>query len=79
MSSNEVSDSFTPVGSSYAKGVLTGLSPNILVQRSPSHFQTGTFYWSHVSVYAGDETPDMLGVDVMQTRRALISSTKSSA
>ena len=23
------------------------LHPNIMVQRSPSHFQTGTFYWAH--------------------------------
>jgi len=47
--SNEVSDKTTPVDSSYTKRTLSGLHPNIMVQRSPSHFQTGTFYWSHVS------------------------------
>lgn len=46
---NEVSDKTTPVDSLYTKKTLTGLHPNIMVQRSPSHFQTGTFYWSHVS------------------------------
>jgi hypothetical protein len=35
--------------SSYAKQRLTALHPNVMVQRSPSHFQTGTFYWAHVS------------------------------
>jgi hypothetical protein len=25
-----------------------GLHENICVQRSPSHLQTGTFYWAHV-------------------------------
>nr|XP_018262600.1 phospholipase D [Kwoniella dejecticola CBS 10117]OBR84758.1 phospholipase D [Kwoniella dejecticola CBS 10117] len=44
---NEVSDKTTPVDSLYTKRTLTGLHPNIMVQRSPSHFQTGTFYWSH--------------------------------
>ncbi|ORX40300.1 hypothetical protein BD324DRAFT_641172 [Kockovaella imperatae] len=44
---NEVSDKTTPVDSLYAKKTLTGLHHNIMVQRSPSHFQTGTFYWSH--------------------------------
>jgi hypothetical protein len=48
-SSNEVSDKTTPVDSLYTKKTLTNLHPNIMVQRSPSHFQTGTFYWSHVS------------------------------
>ena len=48
MCSNEVSDNFTPVDSTYTKSTLVGLHPNIMVQRSPSHFQTGTFYWSHV-------------------------------
>ncbi|WRT67553.1 uncharacterized protein IL334_004525 [Kwoniella shivajii] len=46
---NEVSDKTTPVDSLYTKKTLTGLHPNVMVQRSPSHFQTGTFYWSHVS------------------------------
>ncbi|KAI0771162.1 phospholipase D [Trametes elegans] len=31
----------------YTKQRLTSLHPNIMVQRSPSHFQTGTFYWAH--------------------------------
>ncbi|WFD33741.1 phospholipase D [Malassezia cuniculi] len=44
---NEVSNNFTPTDSSYAKTRLMGLHPNIFVQRSPSHFQTGTFYWAH--------------------------------
>ncbi|OCF40014.1 phospholipase D [Kwoniella heveanensis CBS 569] len=44
---NEVSDKTTPVDSLYTKRTLTNLHPNIMVQRSPSHFQTGTFYWSH--------------------------------
>nr|AEG78581.1 SPO14 [Cryptococcus gattii] len=45
--SNEVSDKTTPVDSQYTKRKLMDLHPNIMVQRSPSHFQTGTFYWSH--------------------------------
>ncbi|ORY27900.1 putative phospholipase D [Naematelia encephala] len=44
---NEVSDKTTPVDSLYTKRTLTNLHPNIMLQRSPSHFQTGTFYWSH--------------------------------
>lgn len=44
---NEVSDKTTPVDSIYTKKTLSNLHPDILVQRSPSHFQTGTFYWSH--------------------------------
>ncbi|TCD69038.1 Phospholipase D1 [Steccherinum ochraceum] len=43
----EVSSRTTPTDSNYAKQRLTGLHPNIMVQRSPSHFQTGTFYWAH--------------------------------
>ncbi|KAF7314305.1 Phospholipase [Mycena kentingensis (nom. inval.)] len=43
----EVSSRTTPTDSNYAKQRLTGLHPNIFVQRSPSHFQTGTFYWAH--------------------------------
>ncbi|KAF8964181.1 hypothetical protein BDZ97DRAFT_1731107 [Flammula alnicola] len=43
----EVSNRTTPTDSNYAKQRLIGLHPNILVQRSPSHFQTGTFYWAH--------------------------------
>lgn len=39
---------------SYAKQRLTSLHPNVMVQRSPSHFQTGTFYWAHVSHYIFD-------------------------
>ncbi|PIL22872.1 hypothetical protein GSI_15568 [Ganoderma sinense ZZ0214-1] len=43
----EVSSRTTPTDSHYAKQRLTSLHPNIMVQRSPSHFQTGTFYWAH--------------------------------
>ncbi|KAH6912810.1 hypothetical protein BKA70DRAFT_1370288 [Coprinopsis sp. MPI-PUGE-AT-0042] len=43
----EVSNRTTPIDSNYTKQKLTGLHPNIMVQRSPSHFQTGTFYWAH--------------------------------
>ena len=31
----------------YTKKTLRDLHPNIHIQRSPSHFSTGTFYWSH--------------------------------
>ena len=44
---NEVSNNFTPTDSGYTKTRLMGLHDNIFVQRSPSHFQTGTFYWAH--------------------------------
>ncbi|KAF9527594.1 phospholipase D [Crepidotus variabilis] len=43
----EVSNKTTPTDSNYAKQRLTSLHPNVMVQRSPSHFQTGTFYWAH--------------------------------
>ncbi|KZT27381.1 phospholipase D [Neolentinus lepideus HHB14362 ss-1] len=43
----EVSNRTTPTDSNYAKQKLMALHPNIMVQRSPSHFQTGTFYWAH--------------------------------
>ncbi|KAI0632459.1 phospholipase D [Trametes polyzona] len=43
----EVSSRTTPTDSHYTKQRLTSLHPNIMVQRSPSHFQTGTFYWAH--------------------------------
>ncbi|THG97034.1 hypothetical protein EW026_g4898 [Hermanssonia centrifuga] len=43
----EVSSRTTPTDSNYAKQRLSALHPNIMVQRSPSHFQTGTFYWAH--------------------------------
>ncbi|KAG1822931.1 uncharacterized protein BJ212DRAFT_1331537 [Suillus subaureus] len=43
----EVSNRTTPTDSNYAKQRLISLHPNIMVQRSPSHFQTGTFYWAH--------------------------------
>ncbi|KAG6810808.1 hypothetical protein H0H92_010252 [Tricholoma furcatifolium] len=43
----EVSNRTTPTDSNYAKQRLTSLHPNVMVQRSPSHFQTGTFYWAH--------------------------------
>ncbi|CED85185.1 Phospholipase D1 [Phaffia rhodozyma] len=44
---NEVSNKTTPTDSFYTKKSLRGLHPNIFIQRSPSHFATGTFYWSH--------------------------------
>lgn len=44
---NEVMDAATPVNSPYTKKTLTGLHPNVMVQRSPSHLPNGTFYWSH--------------------------------
>ena len=44
---NEVSNQFTPTDSAYAKSRLMELHPNIVVQRSPSHLKTGTFYWAH--------------------------------
>ena len=44
---NEVSEQTTPVDSVYTKKTLTKLHDNVMLQRSPSHFQTGTFYWSH--------------------------------
>ncbi|KAG6337311.1 hypothetical protein ID866_1773 [Astraeus odoratus] len=43
----EVSSKTTPTDSNYAKQKLASLHENIMVQRSPSHFQTGTFYWAH--------------------------------
>ncbi|KIM43354.1 hypothetical protein M413DRAFT_18406 [Hebeloma cylindrosporum] len=43
----EVSNRTTPTDSNYAKQRLLGLHPNIMVQRSPSHLQTGTFFWAH--------------------------------
>ncbi|PCH39780.1 phospholipase D [Wolfiporia cocos MD-104 SS10] len=43
----EVSSRTTPTDSNYTKQRLSALHPNIMVQRSPSHFQTGTFYWAH--------------------------------
>ncbi|KAF9777640.1 phospholipase D [Thelephora terrestris] len=45
---NEVSSRTTPTDSGYTKQYLMNLhEENIMVQRSPSHFQTGTFYWAH--------------------------------
>ncbi|CAE6425545.1 unnamed protein product [Rhizoctonia solani] len=43
----EVSNRTTPTDSNYTKQTLVNLHPNIMVQRSPSHFATGTFYWAH--------------------------------
>ncbi|KIY71705.1 phospholipase D [Cylindrobasidium torrendii FP15055 ss-10] len=43
----EVSSRTTPTDSNYTKQTMMSLHPNIMVQRSPSHFQTGTFYWAH--------------------------------
>ncbi|CAO1628953.1 unnamed protein product [Parajaminaea phylloscopi] len=59
---NEVSNNFTPTDSGYSKQRLTALHPNIYVQRSPSHFQTGTFYWAHhEKMCAIDETIAFMG------------------
>ncbi|KAF9649936.1 phospholipase D [Thelephora ganbajun] len=45
---HEVSSRTTPTDSGYTKQCMMGLhEENIMVQRSPSHFQTGTFYWAH--------------------------------
>ena len=44
---NEVSDKTTPTDSQYTKKRLMGLHPNIMVQRSPSHLQSGILLWSH--------------------------------
>ncbi|KIJ54658.1 hypothetical protein M422DRAFT_240742 [Sphaerobolus stellatus SS14] len=44
---NEVSSRTTPIDSNYTKQRLRSLHENIFVQRSPSHFQTGTYYWAH--------------------------------
>ncbi|KAF8501365.1 hypothetical protein JB92DRAFT_2975716 [Gautieria morchelliformis] len=44
---NEVSSRTTPTDSNYTKQRLTGLHKNIMIQRSPSHLQTGTYYWAH--------------------------------
>ncbi|MBW0478538.1 hypothetical protein O181_018253 [Austropuccinia psidii MF-1] len=43
----EVSNGFTPVESGYTKARLLSLSPNIHIQRSPSHTGTGNLLWSH--------------------------------
>ncbi|KAF8323532.1 uncharacterized protein EI90DRAFT_3146978 [Cantharellus anzutake] len=43
----EFSSRTTPTDSNYTKQRLQSLHPNIMVQRSPSHFATGTFYWAH--------------------------------
>ncbi|PKI85217.1 phospholipase D [Malassezia vespertilionis] len=44
---NEVANQFTPTDSGYSKQHLMALHSNIFVQRSPNHFQMGTFYWAH--------------------------------
>lgn len=36
-----------PIDSTYTKYSLLGLSPNIYVQRSPSHLRQNTFFWAH--------------------------------
>lgn len=36
-----------PVDSTYTKYRLLSLSPNIYVQRSPSHLRQNTFFWAH--------------------------------
>ncbi|KAG1774856.1 phospholipase D [Suillus placidus] len=58
----EVSNRTTPTDSNYAKQRLISLHPNIMVQRSPSHFQTGTFYWAHHEKFCViDETIAFMG------------------
>ncbi|KAG8970123.1 Phospholipase D1 [Tulasnella sp. 419] len=58
----EVSNRTTPTDSNYAKQQLMGLHSNILVQRSPSHFSTGTFYWAHhEKLCVVDETIAFMG------------------
>ena len=63
---NEVSNKTTPTDSLYTKKTLRDLHPNIFVQRSPSHFATGTFYWSHHEKMCviDEETAFMGGVDL---------------
>ena len=76
--SNEVSDKTTPVDSLYTKKTLTNLHPNIMVQRSPSHFQTGTFYWSHVrgpSKYAEANNSTKSSVSLMKQSPLWVDST----
>lgn len=59
---NEVSNNFTPTDSNYSKQRLINLHKNIMVQRSPSHFQTGTFYWAHhEKMCVIDETIGFMG------------------
>ncbi|PWN18006.1 phospholipase D [Microstroma glucosiphilum] len=59
---NEVSNNFTPTDSGYTKSRLSALHPNIYVQRSPTHFQTGTFFWAHhEKMCAIDETIAFMG------------------
>ncbi|KDN38041.1 phospholipase D [Tilletiaria anomala UBC 951] len=59
---NEVSNNFTPTDSNYTKQRLISLHRNIYVQRSPSHFQTGTFYWAHhEKLCVIDETVAFMG------------------
>ncbi|KAI6132273.1 phospholipase D [Pisolithus croceorrhizus] len=43
----EVSNRTAPTESNYTKQKLTSLHPNIMIQRSPSHFQTGVLHWAH--------------------------------
>ncbi len=67
---NEVSNNFTPTDSNYTKQRLIGLHRNIYVQRSPSHFQTGTFYWAHhEKLCVIDETIAFMGgLDLCECR-----------
>ncbi|EJD41463.1 phospholipase D [Auricularia subglabra TFB-10046 SS5] len=63
---NEVSNRTTPTDSNYAKQRLIGLHENIVVQRSPSHFQTGTLYWAHHEkmILVDDAIGFMGGIDL---------------
>ncbi|KAL0243438.1 hypothetical protein I308_105404 [Cryptococcus tetragattii IND107] len=65
---NEVSDKTTPVDSQYTKRTLMNLHPNIMIQRSPSHFQTGTFYWSHKLCVIDETIAFMGGLDLCYGR-----------
>lgn len=60
---------------SYAKQRLVSLHPNVMVQRSPSHFQTGTFYWAHVLCFHFSHVTLCLplGFSSPSTRRCVLS------
>lgn len=40
-------DSAIPIASDHTKSVLVGLSPNIIIQRSPNQVRQNTFFWAH--------------------------------
>lgn len=57
---------------SYAKQRLINLHDNIMVQRSPSHFQTGTFYWAHVSAVLHDQSSLKMNIYWRSTRSCVL-------